>query len=80
MNFLIQDGKSNYMEGLMLITLYLVIALACTSHFLISIILNRLIVFLSLSLGIIEPPGRRGVVEVWQYAAKNKTHNYQTSM
>ncbi|KAI1794683.1 calcium/proton exchanger [Ganoderma leucocontextum] len=27
-NFLIQDGKSNYMEGLMLITLYLVIALA----------------------------------------------------
>ncbi|KAI0929008.1 hypothetical protein AcW1_006076 [Taiwanofungus camphoratus] len=26
--FLIQDGKSNYMEGLMLITLYLVIALA----------------------------------------------------
>jgi Ca2+:H+ antiporter len=33
-NFLIQDGKSNYMEGLMLITLYLVIALACTSLFL----------------------------------------------
>ncbi|KAI0306422.1 Calcium/proton exchanger [Multifurca ochricompacta] len=30
-NLLIQDGKSNYMEGLMLITLYLVIALACTS-------------------------------------------------
>ena len=29
-NFLIQDGKSNYMEGLMLITLYLVVALACT--------------------------------------------------
>ncbi|KAI0063395.1 Calcium/proton exchanger [Artomyces pyxidatus] len=28
-NLLIQDGKSNYMEGLMLITLYLVIALAC---------------------------------------------------
>ncbi|KAI0664729.1 Sodium/calcium exchanger protein-domain-containing protein [Cubamyces menziesii] len=28
-NFLIQDGKSNYMEGLMLLTLYLVIALAC---------------------------------------------------
>lgn len=28
-NFLIQDGKSNYMEGLMLITLYLVVALAC---------------------------------------------------
>ncbi|PIL24303.1 transporter [Ganoderma sinense ZZ0214-1] len=27
-NFLIQDGKSNYMEGIMLITLYLVIALA----------------------------------------------------
>jgi len=27
-NFLLQDGKSNYMEGLMLITLYLVIALA----------------------------------------------------
>ncbi|THH29576.1 hypothetical protein EUX98_g4609 [Antrodiella citrinella] len=27
-NFLIQDGKSNYMEGLMLVTLYLVIALA----------------------------------------------------
>lgn len=27
-NVLIQDGKSNYMEGLMLITLYLVIALA----------------------------------------------------
>ncbi|KAM5530208.1 hypothetical protein V8D89_016122 [Ganoderma adspersum] len=27
-NFLIQDGKSNYMEGLMLITLYLVVALA----------------------------------------------------
>ncbi|KAH9050615.1 Calcium/proton exchanger [Lactarius hengduanensis] len=27
-NLLIQDGKSNYMEGLMLITLYLVIALA----------------------------------------------------
>ncbi|KAI0780581.1 calcium/proton exchanger [Trametes elegans] len=31
-NFLIQDGKSNYMEGLMLVTLYLVIALACKSH------------------------------------------------
>ncbi|KAI0782213.1 calcium/proton exchanger [Abortiporus biennis] len=30
-NFLVQDGKSNYMEGLMLITLYLVIALACKS-------------------------------------------------
>ena len=29
-NLLIQDGKSNYMEGLMLITLYFVIALACT--------------------------------------------------
>ncbi|KAI0683711.1 Calcium/proton exchanger [Cytidiella melzeri] len=27
-NFLVQDGKSNYMEGLMLITLYLVIAMA----------------------------------------------------
>jgi len=27
-NLLLQDGKSNYMEGLMLITLYLVIALA----------------------------------------------------
>jgi len=27
-NTLIQDGKSNYMEGLMLVTLYLVIALA----------------------------------------------------
>ncbi|KAI0707773.1 calcium/proton exchanger [Earliella scabrosa] len=27
-NLLIQDGKSNYMEGLMLVTLYLVIALA----------------------------------------------------
>ncbi|OCH90758.1 calcium/proton exchanger [Obba rivulosa] len=27
-NFLVQDGKSNYMEGLMLIALYLVIALA----------------------------------------------------
>jgi len=27
-NTLIQDGKSNYMEGLMLITLYIVIALA----------------------------------------------------
>ncbi|KAI0761441.1 Sodium/calcium exchanger protein-domain-containing protein [Irpex lacteus] len=27
-NFLVQDGKSNYMEGLMLLTLYLVIALA----------------------------------------------------
>ncbi|KAF8478517.1 calcium/proton exchanger [Russula ochroleuca] len=29
-NLLLQDGKSNYMEGLMLITLYLVIAMACT--------------------------------------------------
>ncbi|KIY50764.1 calcium/proton exchanger, partial [Fistulina hepatica ATCC 64428] len=28
-NTLIQDGKSNYMEGVMLITLYIVIALAC---------------------------------------------------
>jgi len=27
-NLLIQDGKSNYMEGLMLITLYLVVAIA----------------------------------------------------
>ncbi|CCM04421.1 uncharacterized protein FIBRA_06598 [Fibroporia radiculosa] len=27
--FLIQDGKSNYMEGMMLIVLYLVLALAC---------------------------------------------------
>jgi len=27
-NLVLQDGKSNYMEGLMLITLYLVIALA----------------------------------------------------
>ena len=27
-----RDGKSNYMEGLMLITLYLVIALACAFH------------------------------------------------
>lgn len=32
-NTLIQDGKSNYMEGLMLLTLYLVIALACTFIF-----------------------------------------------
>jgi Ca2+:H+ antiporter len=30
-NTLIQDGKSNYMEGLMLVALYLVIALACES-------------------------------------------------
>ncbi|KAJ6490662.1 Sodium/calcium exchanger protein-domain-containing protein [Mycena vitilis] len=29
-NTLIQDGKSNYMEGLMLVSLYFVIALACT--------------------------------------------------
>ena len=29
-NFWYRDGKSNYMEGLMLITLYLVIAMACT--------------------------------------------------
>lgn len=29
-NLLIQDGKSNYMEGLMLIALYLVIGLACS--------------------------------------------------
>ncbi|KAG7448245.1 Calcium/proton exchanger [Guyanagaster necrorhizus] len=36
-NTLIQDGKSNYMEGLMLITLYLVIALSCLyNHFLLS--------------------------------------------
>jgi hypothetical protein len=28
-NLLIQDGKSNYMEGLMLITLYCVVALSC---------------------------------------------------
>jgi Ca2+:H+ antiporter len=28
-NLLIQDGKSNYMEGLMLVTLYFVIALSC---------------------------------------------------
>ena len=28
-NLLIQDGKSNYMEGLMLVTLYLVVALSC---------------------------------------------------
>ncbi|KAG0705145.1 Sodium/calcium exchanger protein-domain-containing protein [Suillus ampliporus] len=28
-NLLIMDGKSNYMEGLMLLTLYVVIALAC---------------------------------------------------
>ena len=27
-----RDGKSNYMEGLMLITLYLVIALSCASY------------------------------------------------
>ena len=30
-NLLVQDGKSNYMEGLMLITLYIVIAIACES-------------------------------------------------
>ncbi|KAI0256858.1 Sodium/calcium exchanger protein-domain-containing protein [Lactifluus subvellereus] len=30
-NLLVQDGKSNYMEGLMLVTLYFVIALACAS-------------------------------------------------
>jgi hypothetical protein len=29
--FRYRDGKSNYMEGLMLVTLYLVIALACAS-------------------------------------------------
>lgn len=28
-NLLIQDGKSNYMEGLMLLALYFVIALSC---------------------------------------------------
>jgi calcium/proton exchanger cax len=28
-NMLIQDGKSNYMEGVMLLALYFVIALAC---------------------------------------------------
>jgi len=28
-NFLIQDGKSNYMEGLMLLALYFVVALSC---------------------------------------------------
>ena len=28
-NLLIMDGKSNYMEGLMLLTLYIVIALSC---------------------------------------------------
>ncbi|KAF7980162.1 hypothetical protein HWV62_39625 [Athelia sp. TMB] len=32
-NLLVQDGKSNYMEGLMLITLYIVIAIACESFF-----------------------------------------------
>ena len=30
-NLLIQDGKSNYMEGLMLLALYFVIALSCES-------------------------------------------------
>ncbi|KDR73565.1 hypothetical protein GALMADRAFT_619409 [Galerina marginata CBS 339.88] len=30
-NTLIQDGKSNYMEGLMLVSLYFVISLACTT-------------------------------------------------
>jgi len=28
-NLLIQDGKSNYMEGLMLLALYFVVALSC---------------------------------------------------
>ena len=28
-NLLIQDGKSNYMEGLMLVALYIVVALSC---------------------------------------------------
>lgn len=28
-NLLIQDGKSNYMEGLMLVALYFVVALSC---------------------------------------------------
>lgn len=32
-NLLIQDGKSNYMEGVMLMTLYLVIALACACFY-----------------------------------------------
>ncbi|KAJ7578483.1 calcium:hydrogen antiporter [Mycena floridula] len=32
-NTLIQDGKSNYMEGLMLVSLYFVIALACKRVF-----------------------------------------------
>jgi len=33
-NLLIMDGKGNYMEGLMLIILYFIIALACESSFL----------------------------------------------
>ena len=28
-NMLVMDGKGNYMEGLMLLTLYIVIALSC---------------------------------------------------
>ncbi|KAH9043074.1 Calcium/proton exchanger [Lactarius pseudohatsudake] len=39
-NLLIQDGKSNYMEGLMLITLYLVIALACAFRCALSLLLE----------------------------------------
>lgn len=37
-----RDGKSNYMEGLMLLTLYLVIALACTSPSFSAILKTRL--------------------------------------
>ena len=32
-NLLIQDGKSNYMEGLMLVSLYFVVALSCALLF-----------------------------------------------
>ena len=32
-NLLIQDGKSNYLEGLMLVTLYCVVALSCGFYF-----------------------------------------------
>ncbi|PPR06427.1 hypothetical protein CVT26_004839 [Gymnopilus dilepis] len=39
-NTLIQDGKSNYMEGLMLVSLYLVISLACTTLFFASAHMN----------------------------------------
>ena len=50
-NLLIQDGKSNYMEGVMLMTLYLVIALACACpHF----AFRTLTDFLYLSLGIVN--------------------------